>query len=246
MGTPNLYRGGNSGVSLFRTENPAKYLSQLGSQVDAYQAKAEQQDITKETAGFLANNPGATQRDMRNFNQALQGYGQATLDANTTNIDNRFKQTGAEQAAAEAQVAQAKLLGDYQSKMGIEMLKSKNKNQQVQDLIAGKKAIEQMGIDADKYKKRGYKPTVGGLDALANLDQAFKLSPTLSELYGDKTDSAIPDITGWIGTQNNLTNKQLIETLMNVEQNNANILDFLGDDPDPSKGELNKSIQNIR
>jgi len=196
---------------------------------------------------YRGENEAATERDVLNFMAGQGNFSDAVITKGKDYVGGLYKQTGAEAAAAEAEIAQAKLVGDYQSKMGIEMLKNKNRNQQIKDLIAGRATEGALNRAADKYKinNKEVKPITKGLGAPANLDQMFGLSPILDAAYPDKSDSAKANVMSWIGKQNNLSNAQAINALMQAEKDDPNWFSWFND-PDVSDTQLNKALKKVR
>lgn len=103
---------------------------------------------------FKLENEGITERDLYNRMAGMEGFSQDVRTKGKAGIADRYKLTGAEAAAAAAEVAKTELLGDYQSKAGIQMLKNTARNTQIANLIAGRASEGNKNRAAGKFDSK--------------------------------------------------------------------------------------------
>ena len=239
MGTPNLFRGGGRNIPLFRTENPATYLSQLGDQATAYQKQAEEADIAKELFGYKQANPDATERQMRDFGAGLQGYSTDVLKGAKDSIKGMYEQTGAEATAAKnAQVQQDAIL-EFARQKRLQDMKDKSSKYRTDAVLEGMK----YKVNNQKFAPKAFKPPTG-LNAPANIDEVFKLSPTVAALMSDRTDSGVFDANKW-SQGKNMTNRQLIDTILQAEATDPHYLPSIINDPAYNDDELESARTKV-
>lgn len=193
------------------------FFNQMGNIGD----DAASADVYNKLNAHKATNPETTQRDMLGYLNSL-GIRESVANRGKANIADMFKQTEAEQAAAEAQANKAEAYQKHLLATALQTQKS-TANLDLQKLLEGgrnsrnitdnKESLARTNILAASRKK-------GNKDYQGTLAGAMKADPTIQAMYeGDPLDSARPKINNFLSENlKGYNNNQIAAFLNQVQQ----------------------------